>query len=389
MRLAKAGTLTVAVAVREPFAFQKDGEWTGFDVEVAREIGKEAGLKTEIVKAERERLKQLKDRKVDMVTSVPTAGKRKDGASVTDPYYKYKVQFNVNKEANPNIAKPDDVTSGKVAIPEETQAAAVAEETFDEAVEVEMFPTLEQACAALLTAAFIGLLSDHRCPVSTPEAEKLEATEVEGSAGMGVAEDNVELSEEVESALRTISGSLLDIAKLFGLSSEIVIGGASPSPPDPNKVGMLRFPATINFTSGITWPEGGVKGIGSPGGQRKSCAEWARDVRTQLLVPLPRHGSPEFEGILGSWKQVIITTTVPNYLGPKEYTKVQFAAQLNQDDQNRGSWNNAGDLPETVKVTVKVETNGSGLITVENVPDKNSPPGDPLNGTIRWTCEVS
>src|SRR5688500_845291 len=92
MRLVKAGTLTVGVAVREPFAFQENGDWKGFDVEVAREIAKEAGLKTEIVKAERDALKQLEDRKVDVVASVPTTGKRRAGTRVTDPYYNYKVQ---------------------------------------------------------------------------------------------------------------------------------------------------------------------------------------------------------------------------------------------------------------------------------------------------------
>jgi ABC-type amino acid transport substrate-binding protein len=383
MRLVKADTLTVAVAVREPFAFQKDGEWTGFDVEVAREIAKEAGLKTEIVKAERDRLKQLKDRKVDMVTSVPTSGKRKDGASVTDPYYQYKVQFTVNKEATPNVAKPDDVTSGKIATPEETQAAAVAQETFEEAVEVETFPTLEQACAALALAEFKGLLSDDQCAASTPGAEKLGATEIEGLAGIGVAEDNDELFGVLKSALERLSGGLPGLIQKYGLPPESAVGGASPT---AGAAAGNQFEVTITFTSGMD-PPFNATGVATEGDHR-SCSDWATRRRSRLRVPIPAKGTPESGGIFDGWKISIIEATIAPYEGVRTYEKgIEVTVQLEEEARGRGrrgTWGWKSDTKSGSVVATIDEDSGNFKLT--DVPPAVGSPVPDLNGTISWTC---
>lgn len=69
-----AGVLKVGVTVCEPYCYQENGQWSGFDVALANAIGQELGVKTEFVELEwSARWPSLREGSVDCVVGCITA----------------------------------------------------------------------------------------------------------------------------------------------------------------------------------------------------------------------------------------------------------------------------------------------------------------------------
>lgn len=141
----KAGELTVGSDIPfEPFEFEKDGELTGFDVELVREIAKRLGLKATFVDVDFATIfTQLASARFDMVASATTiTDERKKQVDFSTPYFISLLALTVDKQKSPNIDSTDDLKSGDtLAVQEGTTSETYAEKNLQpKGITVRVFP---------------------------------------------------------------------------------------------------------------------------------------------------------------------------------------------------------------------------------------------------------
>lgn len=130
------GVLVVGVTDYEPMDFQDAaGNWTGFDAELARLIGKDLGVTVQFVEIDWEqKITELKSKKIDVIWN---------GMTVTDELgksmdfsYSYAQNYQVVVTKSANLAKYNSVATiksngAKIAVESGSAGERVAQSNFD------------------------------------------------------------------------------------------------------------------------------------------------------------------------------------------------------------------------------------------------------------------
>lgn len=221
-----AGVLKIGVAVCPPFS-QKDGEgqWSGFDVELARLVCRRLGVEPEFVElAWDARSSALEDGQVDCLWSGLTA--RSDLLEQMDFSQSYLASRPVLVETG---EQPGSARQPGAAIAVEAQSAcesAVSSRLNDAAVLTLSGPTA--ALEALLQGQAQGAVVDVLVARAYPDA----ALNVVESLDLGTEEFAVafrkdsDLTAAVDTALEELqtSGVLSDLARRYGMTDSLVVG---------------------------------------------------------------------------------------------------------------------------------------------------------------------
>jgi polar amino acid transport system substrate-binding protein len=206
------GTLTVCTdAPYEPFEFEgDDGEFTGFDMELLREIASRMDMTMEVTV-----------QPFDGIWLAPAAGtcdivasamtitpERQEEALFSDPYFEAEQSLLVQAENEETFATLDDLTGGTIGVQTGTTGADYATENAPEGAEIREFDEPGAMFLALESGDIDAILQDF--PVNAYRAtqnEDLAVTETYTTGeqyGFAAAQDNEALIEDVNSALAEV-----------------------------------------------------------------------------------------------------------------------------------------------------------------------------------------
>lgn len=189
-----------------PFTFHdKDGKLTGFDVEIAEEVAKRIGVKTEFIETKWDGIfAGLDSNRFDMIANeVGIKPERQAKYDFSDSYIASKAVLLVSKD-NTTITKFEDLKGKKAAqsltsnygeIAKTNGAALVATEGFNQAVDLIMAKRVDATINDSLS--FYDLLKQKPDVAVKIAAEKSDA----GFSGLMFRKDNKELVEAVNKAL--------------------------------------------------------------------------------------------------------------------------------------------------------------------------------------------
>jgi polar amino acid transport system substrate-binding protein len=204
------GKLTVGSDIPyAPFEFGRAPDYTGFDVELVREIGKRLDLEVEFVKTPFDTIfRNLAQGKFDLVASSTTITEdRKRTVDFSDPYFAADQSLMVKKGGD--VATLDDLQGQVIGAQIGTTGADYAKEEID-AETVRTYDLIDDAFKALQTGQIAAVIND--CPVSKyaerskPDLEVVRAIETGENYGFALAKDSDELRAAVNRALDEIKG---------------------------------------------------------------------------------------------------------------------------------------------------------------------------------------
>lgn len=206
-----------------PFEFVKNGEETGFDVELAEEIANRLGLEVEWVRANFDTIfTAVAGGQFDMVAAASTiTEERQQTVDFSDPYFNARQSLTVNKQETPDIQSTDDLGEGDtVGVQKGTTGKAWAEENLKpQGVQIKTFEAAPQAFTDLEGGAIQGVINDEGSSIAEVEQrsglEVVEAIDTNEHYGFAFSKDNPELTEAANGALAEIieDGTYEDIFK--------------------------------------------------------------------------------------------------------------------------------------------------------------------------------
>ena len=155
-----------------PFEFTRDGEPTGFDIDLMREIGKRAGFTPEFQNVTFDGIiPGLGNNLYDAAISAMTiTEEREEQIDFSDPYFNADQSLLVPSDSD--IRSTDDLSGATVGVQLGTTGAMKAQEFQSEGAlgEVRTFDTIEDAFAALENGQVDGVIND--LPVSQDRASQ-------------------------------------------------------------------------------------------------------------------------------------------------------------------------------------------------------------------------
>ena len=195
-----------------PFEFVKNGEETGFDVELSEEIAKRLGLEVEWVRANFDTIfTAVAGGQFDMVAAASTiTEERQQTVDFSDPYFNARQSLTVNTNETPDIKSTDDLGEGDtVGVQKGTTGKAWAEENLrPNGVEIKTFEGAPQAFTDLEGGAIQAVVNDEGSSIAEVEQrsglEVVEAIDTDEHYGFAFSKDNPELTEAVNGALAEI-----------------------------------------------------------------------------------------------------------------------------------------------------------------------------------------
>ena len=208
----------------KPFEFVKNGEETGFDVELTEAIAEELGLEVEWVRADFDTIfSSVAAQKFDMVAAASTiTPERQQTVDFSDPYYAARQALTINTNETPDIATVEDLASGDViAVLKGTTGEAYAKDNAPEGVEVKSFPSISDAFTDLEAGNVAAVLNDEPSSAeevkTRPGLEVVEAIDTDENYGFAFSKDNPDLTLAVNDALKTIidDGTYEEIFKTY------------------------------------------------------------------------------------------------------------------------------------------------------------------------------
>ncbi|ABZ82808.1 amino acid abc transporter, amino acid-binding protein, putative [Heliomicrobium modesticaldum Ice1] len=215
-------------ATYRPFEWKDEqGEIIGFDVDLAREIGKEIGVEVEIKNTPFDNLiAELQNQSIDMIASAMTiTEKRKESIGFSKPYYD-SVQAIIVKEGSP-IKTLADLKDKNVGVQNGTTGMGVAEKLLGErSTRIKRFETLPDALNTLRIDGLDAVIADKPVAqnylVNNPDAKLLilEDTSLEKEQfGFAVRKGDRELQQQINDALDKLekNGKIKELSlKYFG-----------------------------------------------------------------------------------------------------------------------------------------------------------------------------
>jgi polar amino acid transport system substrate-binding protein len=204
------GALTVCSDIPyPPFEFQQEGEYTGFDMDLMKEISAGLDLEMEVQDSAFEGLQSglsLNSNQCDIVASAMTINEEREAKlDFTDPYYDSKQSLLV--PADSDIASIDDLSGKKVGVQQGTTGKTFAEENAPDDAEIVSFPSDGEMFPAIQAGQVDALLQD--LPVNIEHAkegefELVEEFETDEQYGFAVRKGNTELRDAVNQELETL-----------------------------------------------------------------------------------------------------------------------------------------------------------------------------------------
>lgn len=166
------GTLTVCSDIPyAPFEIEKDGEYTGFDIDLMNEIGKGLDLDVEIKDVGFDGLQSgasLAAGQCDIGASAMTITEdREKNIDFSDPYYDSKQTLLV--PSGSDIATIDDLAGTKVGVQQGTTGKLYAEENAPDDAELVSFPSDAELYQAIKSGSVDAILQD--LPVNLTHTE--------------------------------------------------------------------------------------------------------------------------------------------------------------------------------------------------------------------------
>jgi polar amino acid transport system substrate-binding protein len=208
----KQGELTVGSDIPfEPFEFEKDGELTGFDVELVREIAKRLGLKATFVDSDFDTIfTQLAGGRFDMVASATTiTDERKKQVDFSTPYFVSRLALTINTQTT-NIDSIDDLKSGDtLAVQEGTTSLTYAQKNLEpKGVTVRSFPGGPDPYNAVEARQATAVLFDEPSALAEvakrPTLKIVDAFDSGDRYGFPINPENDDLRAEIDKALKAI-----------------------------------------------------------------------------------------------------------------------------------------------------------------------------------------
>ena len=204
--LVSEGTLTVCSEIPYvPFEYVEDGEYTGFDIDLIREIAAGMGLETEIQQQGFEAIQGgtavsagMCDLSASAVTITP---ERAEKLLFSDPYYDSLQTLMVPEGSD--IKSIDDLAGKRVGVQQTTTGAAYAQENVKNAEIIE-YPGDGELFQAIQGGSIDAILQD--IAVNTSHTKEggyniVEEYETDESYGFASKKENAALIEEVNAQL--------------------------------------------------------------------------------------------------------------------------------------------------------------------------------------------
>ncbi|MBO0897374.1 MULTISPECIES: transporter substrate-binding domain-containing protein [Arthrobacter] len=204
--LVSEGTLKVCSEIPYvPFEYVEDGEYTGFDIDLIREIATGMGLETEIQQSAFEAIQGgtavsagMCDLSASAVTITP---ERSENLLFSDPYYDSLQTLMVPEGSD--ITGIDDLAGKRVGVQQSTTGAAYAQENV-EGAEILEYPGDGELFQAIQAGSIDAILQDIAVNTNhTKEGEYdiVEEYETDESYGFATKKENTALIEEVNAQL--------------------------------------------------------------------------------------------------------------------------------------------------------------------------------------------
>jgi len=174
------GTLTVCSDVPyPPFEFEKGGEYTGFDMDLIREIATGLGLKTDIKDVGFDGLQSgasLAAGQCDLGASAITiTDARKKNIGLSDPYYDSLQSLLV--PAGSPIKTKADLAGKKVGVQQGTTGEAYARENLPKDAQILAYPSDAELFPALQSKGVDAVLQDYPVNLGHTEGGKFDIVE--------------------------------------------------------------------------------------------------------------------------------------------------------------------------------------------------------------------
>lgn len=216
LNLVSDGTLTVCSDIPyEPFEYEENGEYVGFDMDLMKEIATGLDLELAVQDVGFDGLQSgavLAAGQCDVGASAMTiTPEREENLTFSEPYYDSLQSLLV--PADSDIATLEDLAGESVGVQQGTTGKAYAEENSPEDTEVVSFPSDAELYAALQAGNVAAILQD--LPVNlnhTQDGEYTIAAEFETDEQYGFAFSK-EGSEELVEAVNTQLAELRDSGK--------------------------------------------------------------------------------------------------------------------------------------------------------------------------------
>jgi polar amino acid transport system substrate-binding protein len=224
--LVNEGSLTVCTdAPYEPFEFEEDGEFTGFDMDLLREIAEHEGLELEVIVVPFDGIWLLPAAgDCDLVGSAMTiTEERAEQALFSDPYFDADQSLLVRAEDAETYPTLESLAGERIAVQTGTTGEAYAQENTPEGAELVSFDEPAAMFLALESGDVAAILQD--LPVNgyrQVQDDSMVVTETFATGeqyGFAVALDNEALIEAVNGQLEHLreEGTYDEIfAKWFG-----------------------------------------------------------------------------------------------------------------------------------------------------------------------------
>ena len=204
------GTLTVCSDIPyPPFEVQEGGEYTGFDMDLMKEIATGLDLELEVKDSGFEGLQSglsLNSDQCDIVASAMTiTEEREANLDFTDPYYDSKQSLLV--PTGSDIASIDDLSGKKVGVQQGTTGKSYTEDNAPDDAEIVSFPSDGEMYPAIQAGQVDALLQD--LPVNIEHTkdggfEIVEEYSTDESYGFAVKQDNTQLLDAVNEQLKAL-----------------------------------------------------------------------------------------------------------------------------------------------------------------------------------------
>ena len=241
LNLIGEGTLAVCTdSPYQPFEFEEEGEFTGFDVDVMNAIAEGLGLQAEYRVTPFEGIQSgaaLNARQCDIAASAMTiTEERRANLGFTDPYFDADQSLLISKADAGTYASLADLGGQRIGVQASTTGQQYAEENAPDGTEIVEYPDSSALFQAVQGGEIAAILQDF--PVNAffatqnDEVEVIEEYTTGEQYGFAAQVDNTALVDAVNQQLETLrsDGTYDEIyMKWFGEAPDGASEAASPS----------------------------------------------------------------------------------------------------------------------------------------------------------------
>lgn len=165
LNLINEGTLAVCTdSPYQPFEFEEDGEFTGFDVELMNAIADGLGVEAEYQVTPFDAIQSgaaLNARQCDVAASAMTITEdRAENLGFTDPYFDAEQSLLVTRDNAGTYASLDDLAGQRIGVQAATTGQRYAEENAPEDAEIVEYPDSSALFQALQGGEIAAILQD-------------------------------------------------------------------------------------------------------------------------------------------------------------------------------------------------------------------------------------